>query len=321
MKERIPPLLGMYYFYVAAEKGSFKAAAEQLFVTSAAISQQIRQLEESLQCELFVRQHRKVTLTPEGVILYHSAQRGFTELKDGLRKLHQDPQPNRLAISTHPTFAQHWLIPRIKAFRKLHPSLSMLVDPGYDMVDFQDGSIDVCIRYGDGNYPHLETIWLMDEILYPVCHPSYQEELSLYDISDLSKADLIEDVWPDMTWGLWFEKMQMCSAQASLKYDGSQFVMEGALAAQGVALVKHSLTYRYLHESKLVRIGNRAVKSKYSYYLCAPKGSFHREKIRAFADWLNSEVHIFQQKDVEGINLLNLPDEDDSVIEIVGQRN
>ncbi|WP_375748531.1 LysR substrate-binding domain-containing protein [Vibrio sp. HN007] len=316
MKDRLPPLQGMYYFYIAAEKGSFKDAAEQLFVTAAAISQQIRQLEEWLDCELFERQHRKVKLTAEGELLFQSAKRGFFELQDGVRKLNQDPEPGRLAISTHPTFAQHWLIPRLKSFRENNPDLSLLVDPKNELVNFQNGLIDICVRYGRGNYSGLETIKLMDEVLYPVCHPSYQEDHGLYETEDLIRADLIEDVWPDMTWSLWFEKLRHTKPCASIKYDGSQFVMEGALAAQGVALVKHSLAYRYLQEGKLVRIGSKAAKSEYSYFICAPSGYFRRDKIQIFVQWLKAEVLKFQQRGEQGIDLLNLRTESNGVIKL-----
>lgn len=206
MKEKLPPLQGLYYFYVAAEKGSFKLAAEQLFVSAAAISQQIRQLEEWLDCELFVRQHRRVILTAEGETLFQSSKKGFAHLQDGIRNLNQDPEPSRLSISTHPTFAQYWLIPRINHFRSLYPQFSLLVDPKNELVDFQDGLVDICIRYGHGKYTNVESLWLTDEILYPVCHPSYQEQHQLFDVSDLCNVDLIEDVWPDMNWSLWFEK-------------------------------------------------------------------------------------------------------------------
>lgn len=316
MKERIPPLQGLYYFYIAADKNSFKKAAEHLYVTAAAISQQIRQLERYLECELFVREHRKVKLTPAGQSLYSATKLGFTEIHDALRKLNQDPAPNSLAISAHPTFAQHWLIPRIKEFRTQNPQLSLLIDPSYALTNFQDEAVDICVRYGDGRYPHLETQWLMDEILYPVCHPSYQEEHQLFSLSDLPRAELIEDLYPDMTWPLWFERMNLCSGQASLKYDGSQFVMEAALSAQGVALVKHSLAYRYLHQGQLVRIGNKAVKSKFSYYLCAPKGTFHRDKVRLFVDWISGKIIQFKDNDHEKINLLSLPSQPECVIEI-----
>lgn len=97
MKDRMPPLQGLYYFFIAAKEGSFKTAAKNLFVTPAAISQQIRQLEEFLGTDLFVRQHRKIVLTPEGELLFTQAERGFAHLQQGVRLVNQDPNPNHLS--------------------------------------------------------------------------------------------------------------------------------------------------------------------------------------------------------------------------------
>ncbi|MFA0026944.1 LysR family transcriptional regulator, partial [Vibrio sp. 10N.261.49.A5] len=93
MRERTPPFQGIYYFYTAAETGSFKLAAEKLFVTAAAVSQQIRQLEEWLGADLFIRQHRKIVLTHEGDVLYLQAKKGFAHIQDGVRRINQDPNP------------------------------------------------------------------------------------------------------------------------------------------------------------------------------------------------------------------------------------
>jgi LysR family glycine cleavage system transcriptional activator len=307
VKERFPPLQGLYYFFVAAEHRSFKQAAEQLYVSAAAISQQIRQLEEWLGCELFIRQHRQVTLTTEGELLLESAKLGFGHLQDGVRKLNSDPNPNRLSISTHPTFAQHWLIPRISSFRTQHPNLSLLIDPKNELVNFQDGLIDVCVRYGHGVYENLDSHWLMNEILYPVCHPNYQHQHGIYTLNDLVRAELIEDVLPDMNWEIWFDMLDKEKSPSPIRYDGSQFVMEGVLASQGVALVKHSLAQRFINEGKLVRIDNYAVQSRYSYFLCAPKGYFRYQKITAFHDWIADQVDNFCLTDREQINLRELP--------------
>ncbi len=307
MKKGLPPLQGLYYFYTAAEKGSFKLAAESLFVTPAAVSQQIRQLEEWLECDLFIRQHRNVKLTNEGDILFQSASKGFSEIQNGVRRLNQDPDPTRLSLSTHPSFSQHWLLPRINEFRQLHPKIALLMDPRNELVDFQDGSIDLCIRYGKGDYPDIESQWLMDEVLYPACHPRYQQEHKLDSIQDLSHADLIEDVWPDMDWRRWLENMDVINTKPPLKYNGSNYVLEGALAAQGVALVKHSLAYRYLQEGKLVRIGNIAIQSTYSYYLCAPHNYFNRDKVRVFSDWIKTQVKASEKQGLESTDIQIMP--------------
>lgn len=295
MKQSMPPLQSLYYFYCAANKGSFKDAAESLFVTPAAVSQQIRQLEEWLGCDLFIRQHRNITLTDEGVKLFHSASKGFAEIQHGVKSLSKDPYPHRLSISTHPSFAQHWLMPRLNHFRADNPEISLLMDPRNELVTFDDDSVDLCIRYGKGNYNNLQSIWLMDEELYPACHPRYQQEHHLFQMSDLAHANLIEDVWPDMDWRSWLSNLSIENTKPTLKYNGSSYILEGALAGQGVALVKHSLAYRYIRDGQLVRIGQQSAKSNYSYYLCAPKSHFKREKVAIFCQWLQSQIQLFTE--------------------------
>ncbi|HAT8555768.1 TPA: LysR family transcriptional regulator [Vibrio vulnificus] len=294
MKERMPPLQGLYYFYVACQTGSFKLAAEQLFVSAAAVSQQIRQLEESLNIPLFIRQHRKVTLTPEGKVLFEQAQKGFAHLQEGVRLISSDANPNQLSVSTLPSFAQHWLVPRLTAFKKQQNEISLLLEPTNQLVTFEGSKIDLSIRYGRGKYPNIETKWLMDDLVYPVCHPIYAQQHHLHDLNDITRADLIEDTWPDMDWETFMRSVGLTGGHSTIQYDGSHFVLEGALAVQGVALVKHSLAARYIQEGKLVRIGDIAMKTRYSYYICAPSSYFQRKKVKLFHQWLLMEIEGFQ---------------------------
>ncbi len=292
----MPPLQGMYYFYVAAEQGSLKLAAEKLFITPAAISQQIRLLEQWLGTDLFIRQHRKVVLTDEGVLLFDQAAKGFSHIFEGVRLLSSDPNPEQLSVSTLPSFAQNWLIPKLISFREQYPQISILLEPSNRLIDFQQSSVDLCIRYGEGNYSKVEAHWLMDDAIYAVCHPLYQKNNGIYKISDLSKAALIEDMWPDMDWKLFLSHFGYSGGCSTLKYSGSHFVLEGALAVQGVALVRHSVAARYIKEEKLVCIGEMAVRPKYKYFLCAPKSYFKREKIQHFHTWIKQEAELFREQ-------------------------
>lgn len=304
MKDKLPPLQGLYYFYQAAKLGSFKDAASTLYVSAAAISQQIRQLEEQLGCELFYRQHRKVMLTAEGHSLFKELSQGFEHILRGVQSIHNDAEPNRLSISTLPSFAQHWLVPRIQGFREQYPELSLLLEPNNKLVTFQDDSVDICIRYGEGQYPDVESRLLMEDIIYPVCHPLYQEQHNIHTIHDLHKADLIEDTWPDMDWSLWLNHVGAPIGTRTLQYNGAHFVVEGALSVQGVGLIKHSLAYRYIKEGTLVRIGDFALKPRFAYYVCAPANHFNRPKIQTFLSWLNQEVDEFKRCDMSHLSVI-----------------
>ncbi|WP_027250843.1 LysR substrate-binding domain-containing protein [Photobacterium halotolerans] len=294
LRQRMPPLQGLYYFYQAAHYGSFKAAAEHLHVTAAAISQQIRLLEDWLGTALFYRQHRRVVLTPEGQTLFEHSHEGFKHIQNGVWLINNDPEPQRLSLSTLPSFSVHWLVPRMTAFRAEHPDISVLVESKNELVDFEQSSLDLCIRYGEGRYPNLTSQWLMDDLLYPVCHPIYQKEHQIFAVEDLQGAHLIGDLLPDMDWERWMSIVGVTGGSTSLVYDGASYVLEGALSVQGVALARHSLAHRFVEDGTLVRIGNIAVRPNYSYFLCAPEGYFKREKVRLFSDWIRRQAAAFQ---------------------------
>ncbi len=288
----MPPLQGLYYFYMAAELGSFKAAAAHLYVSAAAMSQQIRQLEERMELRLFERQHRKVVLTAEGEILYRYTQQAFRQLQDGVRQLSQDPDPSSLSLSVLPSFAQHWLVPRLGEFSQQHPELSVMLMPKDSLIDFRQERVDLCVRYGRGEYSDLQSIKLMDDHIYPVCHPLYLQQYPLLSLDDLSAHTLIEDARPDMDWPYWLQLAGFAhyKAKASLKYQGAHMVIEGALAVQGIALVRHSLAWKYIQQGLLVKLGNVEVKPQYRYYLVAPEPYFNREKIKQFSAWIQQQA-------------------------------
>ncbi|MCM0148315.1 LysR substrate-binding domain-containing protein [Photobacterium galatheae] len=291
MKRQNLPLQGLLYFYKSASLGSFKSAAQELFVSPAAVSQQIRQLEASLDTCLFHRNHRQIELTPSGENLYREVKLGFSHLQAGVDGLTDDKHPNKLAISAPSSFAHHWLIPRLQGFREQFPEISILIEPSNRLALPSDQSIDLCVRFGQGQYQGMYSEWLMKDIIYPVCHPYYQEQHGIYSIDDLHKGALIEDVWTDMSWDDWFKHNGRKSIKPSLLFDGSLFVVESALAMQGIGLIKHSLAHRYIHHGTLVRIGEQAIEAESSYFICLPEKNLKRPKVKCFIQWLKEQVN------------------------------
>ena len=292
---RIPHWQNLYTFYLAGELGSFKAAADALFISSAAVSQQIRQLEDQLDTKLFERQHRKVTLTESGKVLHHHAHQGFSALIEGSQKVGQDSNPNSLSLSTLPSFAQHWLVPRLGDFSEANPDLSVLIMPKNGLVDFAKEQVDLCIRFGLGNYEDLESRYLMADHLYPVCHPLYLKEHSIQSLEDLRHVRLIEDARPDMSWQYWLSlaDVDLPATHPTLRYHGAHMVIEGALSVQGVALVRHSLAWKFIEQGLLVQVGDIEVRSGYGYWLCAPAAYLKRPKSQLFAQWIAQQCDDF----------------------------
>lgn len=292
------PLQALYYFYIAAENGSFKKAAEQLFVTPGAMSQQIRHLEDLLDVSLFERQHRKVVLSDAGETLFPYAKQAFQALQEGVKSVGQDPDPNTLTVSTLNSFAQQWLVPKLGTLKQDYPDLSIKLMPSNRRVDFNQDPVDLCIRFGLGDYEGLHTEHLMDDIIYPVCHPLYKEQLNIKEIDDLERCSLLEDIYPDLTLDKW---LAITGASFSPKdstnvYSGSHLVVEGALAVQGVGFVRHSIAWRYIKQGLLVRLFDVAVRPDFRYFLCAPPANFKREKVQQFSSWVRSEVDAFLEE-------------------------
>ncbi len=291
------PLQALYYFYHAAELGSFKSAAEQLNVTAGAMSQQIRLLEERLNTQLFERQHRKVELTSEGQRLLPFAKQGFSQLTEGLKQIGHDPDPETLTISTLSSFGQQWLVPRLGELKKVAPELSIALMPSETLINFNRDKVDLCVRYGLGNYEGLQSELLMHDYLYPVCHPLFLQQRKIKCIDDLCECDLLEDTQPDMSWDLWLEQAgaQKQLPTSSVKYAGVHFVVEGALAVQGVAMVRHSVAWRYVQQGTLVKLFDTEIQSRFSYFLCAPPTHFSRPKVKVFARWLHQAADEFSK--------------------------
>lgn len=291
------PLQPLYYFYHAADLGSFKAAADALFVTPGAMSQQIRALEERLNVQLFQRQHRKIELTYAGKKLFPYAQQAFESLQEGLKLIGDDPDPLKLTISTLPSFAREWLIPRLGGLKKRAPDLAIAMMPTHRMVDFNRDPVDLCVRFGPGNYPGLHSELLMPDYLYPVCHPIYLEQNPINSLEDLCRCSLLEDTRPDISWKDWLVGVGVETEpnRVSLQYDGTSYVIEGALSVQGVALVRHSVVSRYVAEGTLIKLFDQELTSSFQYWLVAPPSHFNREKVKTVTHWLKEEAQLFNQ--------------------------
>ena len=297
----LPPLKSLYYFSVVAELQSIKAAAEKLFVTQAAVSQQIKSLEAFLGLSLFKREHRALVLTREGQQLLPFLTEAFNTIETGVKRLREDANPNVLTISVLPSFASRWLIPRLQSFYGQYPELSINLSMTEKLEDFSDSTVDVAIRYTQHINGALLYKPLMLEYVYPVCHPDYLAQRSLSCIDDLRSERLIddEDCYGFITWDYWLSRH---GADAHLfkqrqRYDGSHYVIDAALSKQGIAMVRHSLAAEPLKQGNLIRllegVDNSALEGEQQHYICAPEHHFGRQKVQAFCDWLHIQAEEF----------------------------
>ena len=290
----LPPLKSLLYFNKAAELGSFKLAAEQLHVSQAAVSQQIRLLESHLNCVLFKRDIRQVELTEEGLRLYPYLSNGFKQIEQGVNLVKSDSQPNTLSLSVLPSFASCWLMPKVTRFQAQNTNIKLRIDPSDQHADFDKDIIDAGIRFGLGNYPNLQSEFLAHDSMVLAFKPG------LIDLDkpirpQLLKQKLIMDICPDAesAWAALLQKFDISSDdhQPFLEIDNAALVLQTVLSGQGIAVLRKQLLGNTIELGQLSLFPDFEQQCNYAYYFVAPKHHFERDKIQRFLAWLKGEFN------------------------------
>ena len=276
---------------MAARHGSYSAAATELCVTQAAVSQQIRNLEASLGCRLFVRRGAGMVLTGEGRTLLPFAEQGLAMLERGLNQLLQ-PAAGPLQLSVLPSLAARWLMPRLWRFAECHPHLELRLHPSQQLADFSGGEVDLAIRYGEGNYPGLESEWLMSDTAFPVCAPVLAPRLR--EVPDLISLPLVAGPeYAGVSWANWLAltgNEHILPRCRQLTVDDGNLGLEMVLAGQGVALSRSVLVADLLRQGRLCRPFATELTPKHRYYLVWRPDSPRLNDIAMVRDWLKQEA-------------------------------
>lgn len=297
--QRLPPLKALQAFRHAAETLSFKRAAEQLNVTPTAISQQIKSLESSLGVPLFHRKIREITLTPEGQLLLPEASKAFLLLEEGVARLTSDPHPNRLVLSSAPSFSARFLMPRLARLQETDEHLNVHLQASLGLSKFSNSDLDVAVRFGKGQYEGLQSKHLLDDYVLPICHPS------LIDTSrpvgaQLEQLPILADGFSDIEplWKIFAGRTGLdCSHRtARFKVSDANVLLEAVLGAQGLSLMRFSLVYELIEKGILCCPLPAYLDSPYQYYLVAPPAHFKRQKVRRFERWLREELKEIEER-------------------------
>ncbi len=292
MARRPPPLNALRAFEAAARHLSFTRAAEELHVTQAAISHQVKALEEHLGRKLFKRLNRALLLSDDGQAYLPSVSRAFTLLNEATDNLVSKQAPGPLTVSALPSFAARWLVPRLGRFRQIRPDIDLRIDPSAELSDFAGDDVDVSIRYGRGKYPGLRADWLMTEDIFPVCSPALLDgPHPLRDPQDLEHQVLLHDDGHG-DWRTWLlaAGVERVDPTRGPIFTDSGMVIQASMAGQGVALARAVLAADELAAGRLVRPFTLSLPSEFAYYLVCPTNTAEHPKIAAFRDWLLSEA-------------------------------
>jgi len=297
MARKLPPLNALRAFEAAARHLSFTKAADELAVTQAAISHQVKALEDHLGLPLFRRLNRRLVLTEAGQLYLPVLRDAFDAIAGGTARLHQDQDGGALHISVVPSLAAKWLLPRMSRFRDRHPEIDVMVSANNKLIDFSDGVFEMAIRYGSGVYPGLRTDQLLDDEVFPVCSPKLLNgPHPLKRPADLKHHTLLHDEIsrhdesPD--WRGWLQAAGVDDVdwRRGPGFSDSSMVIEAAAAGQGVALGHRWLAAADLESGRIVMPFGPAVPSKFAYYLVSPEALAERRRVRLFREWLLEEA-------------------------------
>lgn len=290
MARRLPSLNALKAFEAAARHESFTGAAEELFVTHAAISRHIRDLEEWLGTSLFTRTGRGVELTEPG----RRFGARLTLLLDGLAEATREAAAvgdvRQLKVSVEPAFASRWLVPRLGRFNDLHPDIELSIDPTNRLADFRSGEADVGIRYGVGGWEDVEALKLTDVVIFPVAAPELIAGATGLKPSDLAGYNLLHE--SRKQW--WTDWLAAAGVTGVEDWRGTVFqnhlAIEAAEAGQGFALGDQILCTDSILEGWLVRPFDFDLKDHGTYWIVRQKDSKETIPARAFRDWVMAEM-------------------------------
>lgn len=294
MTRRLPPLTSIRALEAAIRLRSFTRAAEELHVTPAAVSQQVRQLEDLLGISLF-RRGRELQPSEAALAALPLLSEGFDRLAEGIGRLHGSDVGRPLVVSCPPVFAARWLVPRLDDFQASHPEIELRLLPTRRRVDFRVEDVDAAVRFGAGPFAGLHAERLMPESIVPVAAPALAAGLRVP--ADLLRVTLLQDDQQGIEFGMpdwetWLASLAV-SVDGALRtrYVGDlNLSIQAAVSGIGVALSWHSLVADELKAGRLVRLFDGAVPTDHVYHFVAPPARLERPEVVAFRNWLLAQA-------------------------------
>ncbi len=288
----IPPLSALQAFETIARRKSFSLAAEELHLTPSAVSHQVAKLEALLHVRLFERSARGVALTPAGQQYLQrvaSALGAINAATDDLRHGVQDT----LYVHSSPSLASLWLMPRLARFTAQHPHISLVLSASHVHSDFQLGQMDVDIRYGLPNWPHLEVEPIFTEPILPLASPEWVRQHGLREPADLLRVPLIQSSVSVVQWRDWFARFGqgLAPERMGLRFDRAMMSLDAAVQQLGVALESATIGQGLIDSGKLQPVFDPALCiDVQAHHLVYPARHAQRPEVQCFLDWVRQEA-------------------------------
>lgn len=297
----LPPLNALKAFDAAARHLSLTRAAEELYVTHGAVSRQIKELEGFLGRPLFLRRPRGLELTDHGRLLAYTTQRLFDDLRQAVRGLQAVSGPDVITVSTVPSLAARWLVPRLAAFQERWPGREIRVGTTKQLVNFRRDHVDVALRYGRGGWRGVYCERLFSPREFPVCAPALLSgEKSLRQPADLRNFTLIHD----MSFGNWSQWLAAAGVpdidpRKGILLEDMNVALQAAIEGQGVALASLPLVHADLRAGRLVRPFAVDIPVELSFYIVCEAGREQSPELAPFLAWLREEAGAMIAVDLE----------------------
>jgi LysR family transcriptional regulator, glycine cleavage system transcriptional activator len=296
MPRRLPPLSSLRAFEVVARHETFRAAAEELHVTPAAVIQQVKALEGFVGRKLIRRHGKGYSLTPDGSAGLEALRNGFDQLSAAVDAMSSSGR-RILTVSAVPSLSAEWLVPRLHRFSKQHPDIDVLLHPTVELVDLEHSRVDLGVRYGSGSYPGIASERLFDDEIFPVYSPQRLGRRALKNPGDLRGLPLIHTDWTPEAghwpgWSDWLRAAGVTGVNANkgLRFSDGAMAIQAAVSGQGVALGSRALVRDHLQAGRLVRPFELSLVTDFAYYISCAKKRAEEPDLVAFRRWILSEA-------------------------------
>lgn len=294
MDKRLRHLHLLRCFESAARHQSYSQAAKELSITQAAVSQQIRNLEQYLAAKLFVRAGRAMMLTTQGKTLAEYVSKSFSLLSKGFDKISTEPVEGVLTVTSALSFSSVWLVPRLWKFSVLHPEISVRAVASVQLEDLRHSDVDLAIRQTDRVDTDLYHETLLVDPVYPYCSPAVQKEMNLDSPEKLRDCWLVESIKPDrFSWNNWFEKAKVDVRKKPLNWievTTWEMGLNAVMSGHGVCMASASMASDLVNKGLIVRPFDICIEPGLKFFLLYDQESPKLARIRLFADWLKQEI-------------------------------
>ena len=294
MSDRLPPLTALRAFEAAARHMSFAKAADELNVTPAALSFQIKSLEEHLGQPVFHRLNRAVKLTEIGALLAPGMQTGFSEITSAWSRARRFADQSILTVTAGPAFTALWLAPRLFTFATAHPDIELRFSASLRLVDFDRDDVDLAIRFGPRPDDRLFSQALADEWATPMLSPDLAKKIKVPE--DLAHIPLLTDdvteaIRPPISWSAWFAAAGLPALEShGARFNQADHAVNAAIAGTGAIMGRGSLTETAIRDGRLVMPFKLALRTASKYRLVCPHGIETRPHVLAFMSWIDDEA-------------------------------